>query len=115
MKPFDINKALAGESVVNGDGKKIEFIAYDSGSPFDCCVMARAHGMSAASLYSLTGKLLGVRGSEFDLFMAPPKREGWVNVFPGGLTGGWHATKEIADKFGVGRLACIRIEWEELL
>lgn len=45
----------------------------------------------------------------------PPKvkREGWVNVYPG-LQGVIWATRDEADDRGCpGRLACIRIEWEE--
>lgn len=38
------------------------------------------------------------------------KREGWVNVYPRNV----HETKDQADaSCAPGRLACIRIEWEE--
>lgn len=57
-----------------------------------------------------------------DLTWTPPKvkREGWVNVYPKpteelvASVSHAHASKEKADSLAAsGRIACIRIEWEE--
>lgn len=47
------------------------------------------------------------------------KREGWVNIYKREFkefdrkADLIHPTKESADELGDGRVACIRIEWEE--
>lgn len=43
------------------------------------------------------------------------KREGWVNVYPTGYSYGYPTKEEADHQQGVltGRVACIRIEWEE--
>ena len=69
--------------------------------------------------WSLNGKyLLSEVACNSDLINAKTKREGWVNVYDtyGNHTnvGGAFPTKEIADREASdGRIACVRIEWEE--
>jgi len=42
------------------------------------------------------------------------KKEGWVNVYKDDDYAIIHDTKESADKNeGIGRVACVRVEWEE--
>lgn len=42
------------------------------------------------------------------------KKEGWVNVYKDDDYAILHDTKESADRNeGIGRVACVRIEWEE--
>lgn len=56
------------------------------------------------------------------LTWTPPKvkREGWVNIYPPyhgwvAKTSGAHRTKEEADGYAEqARIACVRIEWEEV-
>ena len=53
---------------------------------------------------------------EYHQYRIKPKRvkkEGWVNVYPP-YTGILYSNKEVADRDAIGgRVACIRIEWEE--
>lgn len=55
---------------------------------------------------------------EFDLFFAPEKHEGWINVYEEGtnryLDGCICVTKEEAKRIrGYGYITTIKIEWEE--
>lgn len=60
MKPFNLEKALAGEKVINRAGRKITGLKY------------RLHPLedSSYTTYSIDGKY-GVAGEDLDLFMAP--------------------------------------------
>jgi hypothetical protein len=124
MKPFDLAKAKAGAPVITRDGHKAHILS------FDLC--NRDYPMAAAFTDSdgnewvntLTneGKCFAFadKDSPSDLFMAPVKKECWVNVnkahgnpFGFGI-GGKYATKEDADDMASpNRVACVHIEWEE--
>ena len=130
MKPFDLAKAKAGAPVITRNGHKAHILS------FDLC--NRDYPMAAAFTDSdgnewvntLTneGKCFAFadKDSPSDLFMAPVKREGWVNLYQAPnaetlaeLGFAVYATKEQADQSAEGqrtvnpRIACIRIEWEE--
>lgn len=98
-------------------GTAVPFISHDEGSATDCCVLARKEGQTQASFYSINGILLGWKESAYDLFMAPKKREAWVNVCDQRCMCSVYDTKEDADAaaitYQVKRITCCRIEWEE--
>ena len=51
-----------------------------------------------------------------DLFFAPEKREGWVNIFPNNIIGGIYESEEEAKKAAFWSscpFTTIKIEWEE--
>ena len=121
MKPFDLERALAGDPVVTRDGEPVtqltQFIGLDSEEAL--------FGVQDKKVrrWFLDGKYIADDYSRLDLFMAPVKREGWVNIYPKSghsqysvaVAGGdICATKEIAQTFaGVGCIGCARVEWEE--
>ena len=53
--------------------------------------------------------------SDLDLFFAPEKHEGWVNIYPGPITGvAIYKSEEVAkDCANKEVIATIKIEWEE--
>jgi hypothetical protein len=124
MKPFDLEKALAGEPVVTRTGmvvkELIRFKTLNDWSVFavvgNCVIQCNDNGQ-----YS------DCEHNSLDLFMAEKpkvKKEGWVNVysagnmkneFPALLNGAYaYASKMIADmNQGSNRIACVKIEWEE--
>ena len=69
--------------------------------------------------YSFTANGLFLDSSEDsrDLFFAPEKHEGWVNIYPGPITGVVVYKSEEDAKHGANAdakvIATIKIEWEE--
>ena len=78
MKPFNIEKALAGDPVITRDGTKVLSIAYCKGALNP--VIALILGNEYVTTHDPDGEYLN-RGKEhkFDLFMAPKIRK--VKVF----------------------------------
>jgi hypothetical protein len=116
MRPFDLKAALAGAPVVMRNGVKIEWLAHDPKAPADRRIVARGKESSHHGTWYEDGSFVGgIAQSSSDLFMATTKREGWVNVYPGGGTSWIHPTKEMADALSgsSNRVDCVRIEWEE--
>lgn len=120
MKPFCLEQALAGAPVVSRDGRKVSEI-------FHCKTLKDD---AYPVLTVVNGQELWVRKdgrsnkhqeSPFDLFMAPVKREGWVNLWQ--QTDGSYRTagsavyktKENALLYSQieGYVATVKVEWEE--
>jgi hypothetical protein len=82
MKPFDLEKALAGDPVVTRDGRSVtEVHRFKTlGGPY------RLIAVIGGSLYRLTerGQYDSTGTNETDLFMAPKKRTVWINLYANG-------------------------------
>lgn len=78
MKPFDLEKALAGEPVVTIDGKKIMQLHYFPNIKSIFKVMAHIENGFGVDTFTIDGKYSDDE-SIMDLFMAEPER--WVNVY----------------------------------
>ena len=123
MKPFDLEKALAGEPVVTRDGRPVtqvtKFDAPNDPNP----VVAVIDGDTQS--FTLTGAYFGQgKENEYDLFMATKtvKKEGWVNLyrsFDGECTiaaNSIYSSKTEAlhrPQFAKKYIATVKIEWEE--
>lgn len=121
MKPFDLKAALAGALVVTKSGKSLAWLAHDPGANNSCRVLGRINGQAFHCGWSEDG-ICSLNNDLMNLFMAPVKREGWVNIFASDYSptktsaGDVHMTKEDALKAGGGSsryIATVRIEWEE--
>ena len=120
MKPFDLEKAKAGASVQTRDGRKARIICFTADHPSHPIValVANREGEEIQETYTREGRYYDALDAEsaFDLFMAPVKREGWVNIYSYDRTGiAVHPSRSLADKSDVRkvRIACVRIGWEE--
>ena len=76
------------------------------------------NGMEFISTWTQQGKSFFNSDTPNDLFFAPEKGEGWVNVYEEGanryLDGCICVTKEEAKRIrGYGYITTIKIEWEE--
>ena len=117
MKPFDLEAALAGAPVITRDGRPVtQLHKFDATTPL-CLV-----GVVGGEVYSWgkEGIFFAKSSGSFDLFMAPVKREGWINLYkiivlPYEVrAGSVYRTKQEADEGAtVDRIACVRVEWEE--
>ena len=80
MKPFNLDKALAGEPVVTRDGQKIIEIHYFKYVKTKFPLVVHIENNSSVDHYTINGKWTeDFENENLDLFMAEP--ETWINVF----------------------------------
>ena len=119
MKPFDLAKAKAGAPVITRNGCTARIICFDRADDDGYSLVALLQldkGIERVTTYTDQGRYCKEPGNDYDLFMAPVKREGWVNIYPNDSTGvAIHPSRSLADKSDVHkvRIDCIHIEWEE--
>ena len=123
MRPFDLEKALAGEPVVTRDGRTVTEIHHFKTMRSDCEFSLFAVVDGDVKSYLPDGRWSSSGGnSPRDLFMAPVKRQAWTNVFetPSGAiftSGGCYDSNEKAEKAIMGAEHYVKTmlihEWEE--
>jgi hypothetical protein len=78
MKPFNLERALAGEPVVTRDGRPVKIAGYNLEADNDCKVafwIGRCvHSCTDSGIYNPSRN----RESNFDLFMAATERKEWI-------------------------------------
>lgn len=112
MKPFNLERALAGDPVCTRDGLPVTFGAYNKDAITYHQVIGWVDGRIHA--WSIAGRYMEHRECPDDLVMAPIKRKltGWVNWYPDGNCYAW-PTKEKADSSAMqGRIACVEVSAE---
>ena len=120
MKPFDLEKALAGEPVVTRDGKPVSHITKfpAKNSRWQLCAVVDGF----IEPFSEDGMHIFLRPQ--DLFMVENpkvKKEGWINVYKhksleliAECGGGVYCNEEKAKKSAASTcIATVKIEWEE--
>ena len=116
MIKFDLEKALAGEKVITRDGLEVTQLVNFEGVGDRCESIYAMVGGKVISYYGC-GNYTG-NHSPLDLFMAPKKLSGFINVYADGDVGYlMHDTKEGAV-FGRSKyqtvIACIDLsQFEE--
>ena len=121
LKPFDIQKAREGKPVCTRDGRKARIICFDRKDikPIVALVtfMDGTSVIEKAFYYFEDGYHLSKNDkNNYDLMILPEKKEGWVNVYKGGLldTKSYPTKKEAFDKAcPEGYVDTINISWEE--
>ena len=125
MKPFSLEEYLKNPSrkVVTGSGKNVRIICTDAKSgvcrPIITLVESQ-NGSECIVTYTNEGHYYLCEPSKMnDLFFAPEKHEGWVNVYMNcneRNVGALYSSKEDALKVAKGNdtyVATVKIEWEE--
>lgn len=122
MKQFNLEEYLANPSrkVVTRDGKNVRILCTNR-KLYSAEVVGLAmnnDGTEGLLSWSKQGKSLILNDSSFDLFFAPEKHEGWVNIYQVGKNkkcGFIYETEEAAkDQFESNEhIATIKVEWEE--
>jgi hypothetical protein len=78
MKPFNLERALAGEPVITRDGRPVKIAGYneeaDDDSKVALWIGGYVYGCSDSGIYNFIRN----RESNFDLFMAPTERKEWI-------------------------------------
>ncbi len=125
MKPFNLEEYLKNPSrkIVTRDGRNATIHCTNCRGNFP--IIAEIEGMDFSIEFTNEGKYNYVESSIYDLFFAPEKHEGWINIFhgkDGPLTGNViFASKEEAEEssrhccgFTEGLyMTSAKIEWEE--
>ena len=125
MKQFNLEEYLKdpNKKVVTRDGRNVRIICTDRKGTEDTvlalCLMS--DGSENCYCYLPNGKVYLSADSCLDLFFAPEKHEGWVNLYnlsEGPYLGSVYSSKEVAEamskKCGLHPyVATIKIEWEE--
>lgn len=118
MKPFSLEEYLKNPSkkVVTRDGRSVRI--YCTNFTRAQNIIAQIEGNDFSASYRKDGIFINGFESNCDLFFAPEKREGWINIYKQGNLrisdlGVWE-TKEIAKKWSNENcVATVKIEWEE--
>ena len=121
MKQFNLEEYLTKPSrkVVTRGGSpvKIHCTNYNTDQP----IIAEIEGTNWSESFNKDGKWMNLEDSEKDLFFAPEKHEGWVNIFKGVISDYYvgdsrvFESKEDAEKAGKewSGYMPVKIEWEE--
>lgn len=124
MKPFNLQAALAGEAVVTRNGCTARILCFDLRNKFYPLAVAVYNPDSDEEdlfSYGVTGSYYQDQEHNRDLFMAPVKREGWVNVYQrrdmSHYVGSGIYPSEVDAKAASNKWECYigttHIEWEE--
>ena len=121
MKQFSLDEYLANPSrkVVTRDGKNVRIVCTDKkGNDYPVVALIEWEKTEEACDYTKDGCLNDGRTTEYDLFFAPEKHEGWVNVYKNVY--GAYVLGEIfigneheEVMTGLTYIATAKIEWEE--
>lgn len=82
MKPFDLERALAGDPVVTRDGREIGEIYWFRNPEIRSPVFAEIKTYNDVYRYSKDGKFATYETAN-DLFMAPKITSRWINIYKG--------------------------------
>lgn len=111
MKEFNLDLALNGARVVTRGGAEVTQLTALK-------VRDEVHLVGVVGGQMISNWLSDGAGSTrlSDLFMAPVKQVGWINIYSYGMVS-WrlYPTKEEADSCADDdcRVACVMVEWEE--
>ena len=121
MKHFNLEEYLKNPSkkIVTRDGRDVRIICTDFNNP-DFPVVAEIKGYKWPISFATNGMAIKERQLCSDLFFAPEKHEGWINIYAGindNSYPGNHIFKskeealESADNYNY--VSTIKIEWED--
>lgn len=121
MKEFNLEEYLKNPSqkVITRDGRDVRIVCTDVKNDFSiialvCC----KDNKEDVRTYHKNGCTLNGYESPNDLFFAPIKKDGWINIYQIGKIyqyGNIHNTKEEALNYKSNQnyIKTIKIEWEE--
>lgn len=126
MKEFNLEEYLKNPSqkVVTRDGREVRIICTDRKEEQPIVALVTTNTKEDVRCFYKNGRWSNTNEWNLDLFFAPIKREGWVNIYKDNITtftsSKIHATKkkaqeeasEVLKEYGKF-IATIKIEWEE--
>ena len=125
MEQFNLEKYLKNPArkVVTRDGRKVRILCTDFNNK-TYPIVGEIQGMITPEIFTEEGLVYKGGPDMNDLFFAPEKRIGWINLFKGDCVDAEaylgesriYSSKEIAEREGrsySNYLSTIKIEWEE--
>ena len=127
MEQFNLEKYLKNpvRKVVTRDGRKVRILCIDAKGYYPIIALVENFDGTAEIPGSFSREGLYISNTRYnDLFFAPEKHEGWINIFKGTFANAnaylgesrIYSSKEIAESEGrsySNYLSTIKIEWEE--
>ena len=125
MKQFNLEEYLANPSrkVVTRDGENVRIVCTDKkGNDYPVVALIEWEKVEEACDYTKDGYLNDGHITDYDLFFAPEKHEGWINIFKSSNDIAFlgqsriFESKEDAEKDGKDcdcYAATVKVEWEE--
>ena len=126
MKEFNLELAKAGHPLQTRDGRAVRILCYDRKSKKNnypiVALVEIQEGEEDTYWYTIDGYYhKNKREDKLDLFMASPKKEGWINIYKSfagtRYCGNIYSSEEEAinhvDDYGDTHLNTNKIEWEE--
>lgn len=125
MIPFNLKEYLKNPSrkVITGEGKEVRILCTDakiSNSHSIITLIKESNGNDTIHTYTENGKFFSyIPSKERDLFFAPEKHEGWVNIYQDLMLGIRHckcifdSEEEALRNRDSKAVATVKIEWEE--
>lgn len=124
MKQFSLQEYLKNPSrkVITRNGRNVRIICTDKKGyeyPIVALIENKLEGFEGVLYYTKDGEYIANESSMSDLFFAPEKHEGWINIFNAGdenvgkIIFRAKETAEEIGKFSPNYVATVRIEWEK--
>lgn len=126
MKQFNIEeyKKNPNRKVITRDGKSVRIVCTDMIGTYTVVAICKMDATyECCYSYTNIGKLHIIEDTQLDLFFAPEKHEGWINIYKDGdiyLPGvaRFYMTEKEAKANSVKKgyydyVATVKIEWEE--
>ena len=130
MKPFDLERAKAGDPVIARNLMLVKFLAHYPDASENCRVVfmtpkdSGLPWLQRSQIWTCNERgQQEVGENEWDLFMAPCKREGWMNVYPDYGTDNtpvlargdtiYTTIENARTSKGAHAIDTVKIEWEE--
>lgn len=118
MKQFSLDEYLKNplKKVVTRDGRDVRIICTDFDNP-NFPVIGEVKGSEWPCSFTTKGMFNRYEVGDSDLFFAPEKHEGWVNIYAGPKPGVGIYKSEEGAKYWANTdvIATVKIEWEEQL
>lgn len=122
MRPFNLDDYLKNpeRKVVTRDGRDVRIICTDFNNP-NYPGICEIKGSKCPYSFATNGELIKGKKLSGDLFFAPEKHEGWINLYKTEtssqyVTSNLYNSEEKAIEIGRNSenyIATIKIEWEE--
>ena len=125
MKPFSLDEYIKNPNrkVVTRNGRSARIICTDAKGNYPIVALIEEGGYDNALSYTKDGELYVGETNDYDLFFAPEKHEGWLNIYRSDECGFYmrgkspYKSKEKADKVAKANpktfFTTVKIEWEE--
>ena len=115
MKQFNLEEYLANPSrkVVTRNGQAVKIYCTDY---IDEPIIAKIEGDVFSRSFREDGRYTSYNETDYDLFFATEKHEGWVNIYPGSIKYGgeiYDTENDAKNSASSDVIATIKIEWEE--